>query len=424
MYKRFQLKNGMRAVVVPREDTAAVTVLILYKVGSRYETKSLNGVSHFLEHLMFKGTKKRPNTLAISKELDSVGAEFNAFTGKDHTGYYIKVAAPKIGLALDMLSDMLYRSKFDAKELDRERGVIKEEIRMYEDNPLMYIGDIFESAMFSGSTLGWNIAGSEKTVDTMQREKMLAYKNHFYQPHNAVLAIGGKITDDIEKQVEQYFGNKNTIQKKLRTYKPFTVDQKNPRVKCLYRDTNQTQVMLGWPAFGYTSSQLPALQLLSTIMGGNMSSRLFIRVRERKGLCYLIRAGMTVYEDRGNFEVHAGLDSKRIIPALELILKELYQVREKGVTAAELKKAKQYYAGKMILALEDSSALAEWFAKQALLTKKVLTPEQKMKQLEKVTLADIQEVAKKVMIPARLTLAMIGPYKNTKPFKKLIAVAK
>jgi len=374
---------------------------------------------------MFKGTERRPNTLAISKELDSVGAEYNAFTGKDHTGYYIKIAAEKADLAMDMLSDMLHHSKFDAKELNRERGVIKEEIRMYEDNPLMYIDDIFESALYRGSTLGWNIAGSEKTVDTMPRERMLAYKNEFYRPENAVVALGGKIPDDIGERMEIYFGIAKKSGKRHRSpfYRNFRVTQKSPHVVLLYRDVNQTQIMLGWPAFKNTDPKYPALQLLSTVVGGNMSSRLFIRVRERKGLCYMIRATAGAYEDTGSFEVQAGLDSARVFPALELILKELYAIADKGITAAELKKAQQYYAGKTVLALEDSSALAQWFANQELLTGKVLTPEQKMKQLEKVTLADVQAVAKKVMHPSRLTLAAIGPFKDKKPFEELVATA-
>ncbi len=417
MFKEITFKNKAKLLLIPFKDTKAVTVLFLFGVGSRNESLEINGASHFIEHLMFKGTKKRPTTLDISRALDRVGAEFNAMTSKDYTGYYIKINYENIDLAVDILSDMLLNSKFDAKEINRERGVIVEEINMYHDNPLMFIESIFEEVVYEGNTLGWEIAGPEEVIKNITRQQLLDYKSSFYRADNVVIAVAGKIDGRVRRLIEQKFIDKLEHSKApIKTFSPFVDTQLEPRLKLHFRDTKQVQLALGFPSFGYEDPRIYALHLLSIILGGNMSSRLFISVRERRGLAYFVRCYPNYYQDTGNLFIQSGLDTSRIDEALSVIIAELKKVKAKGVTAKELHDAKEFLRGKVILSLEDSSALAEYFAKQRLLTGRILTPEQKMKKYDEVTLSDIKKLAQNIFQKQKLNLAIIGPFKDEKRF--------
>ncbi|HUT22300.1 MAG TPA: pitrilysin family protein [Candidatus Bipolaricaulota bacterium] len=419
-YEEYKLKNGAKLILVPSNETKAVSVMAIFGVGSRYESEKINGASHFIEHLMFKGTEKRPNTLAISKELDSVGAEFNAMTAKDWTAYYIKIDSEKIDLAVDVLSDMLLNSKFDENEINRERGVIVEEINMYEDNPLMYIEDLLEQCIFDGNPLGWQISGPREVIKTVSRQELLDYKNAFYQPNNLVIAVSGKFPDDIKEKIEKAFSFEATSQEPPE-FSKFVFDQTEPKLMIKKQATEQVQLAFGFPGFPYGDDRVFALYLLAIILGGNMSSRLFINIRERKGLCYFIRSYINIYKDTGNLIVQAGLDKNRIKEAISLILDELKKIRDGRVTEDELKDAKQFLRGKVILHLEDSSEAAEWFAKQAALTGEILTPEQKFALFDKVTVEDVEKVAKEVLLKRFLNLALIGPFdEGGEDFKKLL----
>ncbi len=420
MHKKEILNNGTRVILTPLNETKAATVLVLFKVGSRYETKNIAGVSHFIEHMMFKGTARRPNTLAISRELDGYGAEFNAYTGKDHTGYYIKIAHEHLAKALDMLSDMLFNSKFDEKELQREKGVIIEEINMYEDNPLMYIEDLFEKTMFHGNTLGEDIAGSRVTVSNMSRKDMLAYKNKYYAPNGTVVCVAGKIDEKALGMVKRYFGAKKRSGAKY-IFKKFG-KLSGAKISLHYKETEQVHLALGFLGYGYGHKDIYALQVASAILGGSMSSRLFISVRERRGLAYFVRSSVNAYEDTGALMIQAGLDKTKIDGAISLILKECKRIKEKGVTPAELKKAKEYLRGKAILNLEDSSVLADWYAKQEILTEKMLSPEEKFAKIFAVSEDDIKNVLNNVIKESKLRMALIGPFKDKKRFEKLLKI--
>lgn len=420
--------NGLRVVTLPNKATKAATVFVFFGVGSRYETKDINGASHFLEHLFFKGTKKRPTTLDISKELDSVGAEFNAMTSKDWTGYYIKTDSTKIELSMDVLSDMLYNSKFENKEINKERGVIIEEINMYQDNPLMYLEDVLEQVVFKGSTLGWEIAGPRKVIREVSRKKLLDYKETYYVPSNIVIGVAGNVSKtQVALLVKKYFKTEKPVGKpgvmpEETRYKPFVSKQHAPQVKVHYKKTEQVQLGLGFPGYGYFDDRSYALYLLAMILGGSMSSRLFISVRERRGLAYSIRSHTSVYQDTGAILFLAGLDKKRVDEAIKVILSELRKVKRSGVTAAELKQAKDHLRGNLVLRLEDSSSLASWYAKQQLLENRMMTPEQKLKKFDAVTVKDIQNVAKEAFQKDLLNLAVIGPYKNAKHFDSLLSL--
>ncbi len=418
--RKFKLRNGTRVLFAPMRGTQAVTVLILFPIGSRYETPAINGSSHFLEHLFFKGTERRPTTLDVSKELDGLGAEYNAFTGKSYTGYYVKVSADKLPQALDMLSDMLYHSRFEPKEIERERGVVVEEINMYEDNPMMLIDELFETLLFRGSTLAMSIAGPRRVIRTVTRRQLMAYKAKFYNPHNLLLTVAGKVNErQAAALVRRSFANDHGPRRRP-PFQPFRLTQRVPAVLVKHRETEQVQVAFGFPGLSLFDRDLPALSILTTILGGNMSSRLFIRIRERQGLCYFIRAEADHYADTGTFLVRAGLEKTRLDEALRKIWDELRNVRDEGVTAEELQRAKDYVRGKLTLHLEDSENIADWVGKQQLLQGRVETPAEKIAKLRRVTASDVRRVAQRLIQKPRLNLALIGPYRTTANFRRLI----
>lgn len=416
MHKKQTLKNGIRLVTSPLKETQTASLLVLVKVGSRQEAKPIQGISHFVEHMMFKGTKKRPTTLDLSKELDGIGAEYNAYTGKDVTGYYIKSDSRHLSLAIDMLSDMLLNSKFEAKELEKEKGVIVEEINMYEDNPMMFVEEMLEGMVFSGSQLGHQIAGSRETVKAVTRASMVKYKTAYYNGSNMVVALAGKFNDQHLREIKAKFaikkGAKSKIEKSVSA-------QKSPKVKVKFKETEQVQLALGFPAFSQNDKRIYALQLMSVILGGNMSSRLFINIREKNGLCYFIRSWPNLYEDRGMMVIQAGLDKARIDFAIEAIKNELDKIKA-DVTPEELKRAKEFIAGKMALDLEDSMSIAQYYGNLELMNKPLIAPAEKLKKIMAVKAEEIKAVAEEIFVISRANLAIIGPLKDKARFEKLL----
>lgn len=419
MYQKIKLNNGIRVVLVPDEHTKAATVFVMFRVGSRYEDKKYNGVSHFIEHMMFKGTKRRPTTESISRELDSVGADYNAMTGKDFTGYYVKIDSRHFPLALDIVHDMVYNSRFEDKELRQERKVIMEEIHMYHDNPMRRIDDMIEEVMFSGSSLGWDIAGDKKSMDAITRKAMLNYKNAYYTPERTIVVVSGNIGADAKQMIAGLFGSAPK-KKKGKNFPAYAAKRSKLRVAIEYKEVDQVQLALGFPAYAHDDPRLPALGVLANILGGTMSSRLFIQIRERKGLAYFVRASVDPYEDTGAFMIRAGLTKGRIDEAIKAICAELAKTRDKGVTAAELARAKENIRGRIVLELEDSSDLAAFFGKQELYTGKIKTPEEKFEEINAVTATDVLAVAKDMISADKASLALIGPFKDDKRFANLV----
>jgi predicted Zn-dependent peptidase len=426
MSKPFKLKNGMRVHLAEFKGTQAVTALVLCRVGSRNEEKKISGASHFIEHLMFKGTKKRPTTLDISRALDGVGAEYNAYTGKNLTGYYIRIDSAHTDLAVEMLHDMLFHSKFDIKELNRERGVVIEEINMYRDNPMMHVEDLLEQLVFEGNTLGWEIAGTHKTMKAMTRKDILAFRDEFYVPSRMVVAIAGKIPKNIKPLLNKTFGSVKEAKKEPREFVKFggVTESKKPRASVQYKKTEQMQVAIGFESFGSQDKRNNALKLLSVILGGTMSSRLFISVRERKGLAYLIRSTNSAYDETGVFTIHAGLDKDRLKLAMKTIMQEVRKIKKDLVTTEELKQAKDHVRGQIMLQLENSSARASWYGRGELFHKKVKTPEEFIEKLSKVTKAQIRDAAREIFDEKKMRLAAIGPYKNEEAFLKAAGLIK
>lgn len=410
-------------ILKPLKETQAITVLVLIKTGSRYETNKNQGTAHFIEHLLFKGTKKRPNSLAITKELDGVGAEYNAFTAKDRTGFYIKIAKEHLELALDILSDMLFNSKFDAKEIKKERGVILEEINMYFDNPLMFIDSLLESSVYQGHDLGRLVSGRKEVVRKISRTEILKFYKKYYIPKDLIIGLSGNFNKKSSVNlIKKYFKITNfDIKNNFRVFKS---KQTKPRVVIYNKSTDQVQTAIGFKGVSYKDNDFYSLKLLSLILGGNMSSRLFLKIREQMGLCYYIRSNSESYQDTGILSITAGLDKLRIKYALKAIFLELDKLKSKKVTNIELKRAKEFIKGKLILKLEDSANVVDWYCEQLLLQNTKLNSEQILKRFNKVTINDIFKVANKILKKETVNLAIIGSFKNRdkQRFKSIINI--
>ena len=417
------LNNKLSVITVPTKGTDTVTVMLWVPVGSRHETPKINGISHFLEHLMFKGTKKRPSTLELTKQLDAVGAEYNAFTSKDTTSYYIKVAANQLELALDLFSDMIFESLFDPAEIDRERGVIIEELNMYEDNPLMHVDTLFESSVFNAKhPLGYDIGGHKANIRSLPRQAFIDYKKAHYSPAAMHLVIAGNLDKRWKQWVKQYF-SKYSAGKSASKYALFKPYQKQLQFNHKYKDTQQTQIAMGVLGAGMKHAQeLATLNMLSTILGGSMSSRLFISIRERQGLCYVIHSQAEAYIDTGTLMIQAGVDNKKVEPALVAITEELYKLKHEDVTTEELKNAKTSIAGHLALRMEDSAAVAGFYGKQSVLMGTLHNPKQKLQRLNAVTKTDIRRLANLLLHLRYLNIASIGPQTNLQPIQSKLSL--
>lgn len=421
MYKISKLSNKINLITVPVKGTRATTVLVLVPVGSRYEHKKISGTSHFVEHLMFKGTHKRPTAQDISRVLDATGAEYNAFTSKDYTGYYVKIDSAKQEVAFDLMSDMLFNSKFDEQEIEKEKGVIVEELRMYDDNPTMGIGNVYDQLVFGDCPLGWDEGGSKESVRGVSRQELWDYYQSAYKGANMVLVVAGNISKKLKKHL-QYFVHseiKKNISKKTITkndYKKFVwpkgVLPIEKRIEVKEKKLDQSHVILGFPGLALGHPDRYALVVLLNILGGGMSSRLFVEVREKRGLAYMVRAGSSNYRDVGTAYIQAGLDPSRLPDAVAVIKEELKKICDELVSAKELIDAKTSISGRMTLGMEDSSAQAEWYAKQFWFANKIETFEQVLQKINKVTPKDVQRIAKKIFDWKQIRVAAIGPLKK------------
>lgn len=421
MFKKITLKNGLRIITVPQTNTEASTVLALIGTGSKYEKKEISGISHFLEHLFFKGTKKRPTPLSVAEPLDKIGGVFNAFTGEDYTGYYAKVAAGQFDLALGWVSDIYLNSIFPQKEIEKERSVIVEEINMYLDTPLIYIGEVWKKLLYGDQPAGWDIAGSKESVSKISRSQILGYRKSQYVASNTVLCLAGRIEEDcaIEKAKSYFLGILNSDP----AQKPKVAEgQKSPACLLLSKQTDQTHFCLGVRAYNLFHPQRYVPDLIAAILGGMMSSRLFREVREKLGLAYYVKTDSDQDPETGFLVTRAGVDSKRVEKAITAVLKEYKMISRKKVPFSELKKAKENLKGKMALSLESSDAKAFFYAGQELLEKKILTPKEIFKAIDKVSVSDILKVADDIFQPENLNLALIGPFKKKEEekFRKLL----
>lgn len=414
-----KLKNNLRIVSTHMSGVESVTVMVLVKSGSRYETKEKNGVAHFAEHMFFKGTQRRPSALEISSLIDGIGGEFNAFTSKEFTGYYIKAAKDHLELCLDVVSDMLLNSLFSQEEIDREVNVIIEELRMYLDTPMRYVPEVYDSLLYGDQPLGWDTVGTIESLKNIQREDFFQYIEDFYKPGNMVVTISGGASAEKSKDlVGKFLGELK--EKKTKGFDKVKVQQKAPGVKIFYKDSEQAHLCLGVRSYPIGHPNRYKLGVLNTILGSSMSSRLFIQLRERRGLAYYVRSGTEEYHDAGSLAAQAGVEPKNIEEAVKVILAEYKKLADEIVSEVELKKAKDYLKGKFVLELEDSREVSNLFGLQELLEEKIRTPEQIIKNIEKVTAQDIQKVAKDIFVNQGLNLAIVGPFKSEEKFEKIL----
>ncbi|MFC1655452.1 M16 family metallopeptidase [Patescibacteria group bacterium] len=419
MHKKDILPSGLRLITENLKSTKAVTVLILAGAGSRYETKGINGISHFLEHMFFKGAEKYKNTREVSEAIDGIGGDFNAFTGKEYAGYYVKVSSDHVERAMDVLSDMLLHAKFDTKEIDKERGVIMEEYNMYQDTPMYQIGWDFERLVFGDQPLGWDQIGTPEFIQSVTHEQFVNYKKDLYSPDNIVLTLAGDIDDKTAADLTQkYFAFSND--KKAFDFKGLEPHEGGDLVYLHEKSTEQAHVIVGVPSYRETHIDHWAEKLLGIILGGNMSSRMFLSVREARGLCYYIRTATDNFVDTGILSTGAGVQVKRIDEAISAILAEYEKIRKEKVSPEELEKAKNFMKGKMVLRLEDSEEIAHLMGKYELLHGEIMRPEEIMKELDAVTVEDIQRVAQDLLKPENMRVAVIGPYDNKGQFEKLL----
>ncbi len=421
MFKKTTLKNGLRVITVPMKNANSVTVLILVGTGSKYETKDINGISHFLEHMFFKGTKKRPTTLKISETLDMIGGQYNAFTSKEITGFWAKVDKKHTDIALDWISDMFLNSKFDSEELEREKGVVIEELNMYLDTPTAYVSELFEDLLYGDQPAGWRIIGEKQNILNYNREKLIDYYKNHYATGNTVVCVAGDINSkQIEEKLNKYFG-KNNLHKALPKI-AVKEAQTKPKALLHYKKTDQTHFCLGVRAYDMHDKRKYALSLIAIILGGNMSSRLFISVRERHGLGYYIHTSVDTTTDTGYLVTQAGIKNDSLEKAIGLVLAEYKDLKNKKITERELRKAKDYIRGSTSLSLDGSDAQASFYAGQEVMGEKLLTPEEKLKMIDKVTVNDIKKVAEDIFKNERLNLSVIGPFdkKNRQRFEDLL----
>lgn len=412
------LKNGLRVLLIDTESFPTVTALVMVGAGSRYERKDNNGIAHFFEHMAFKGSEKYKTSFEISSAIEGIGGLFNAFTSKDHTGYWIKATTEHTHTLLDVLSDMILHPLLKTEEIEREKGVIVEEINMYEDMPARKVGDIFEEVMYKGSPLGYDIAGTKETVTAFNRKTFTDYIAELYHPSNAtvVLAGGFGFAESGKPKAESYIAY---IEKRFGAWKnkkasvaaKYRDVQTKPVLYIKHKKTEQVHICIGFKAFAFTDKRKYALQVLAAVLGGGMSSRLFMQVRERRGLCYYISTGREMYKDTGSIVTQAGIrnDTKKIQEAINVILKEHMKIAQGDVTDEEIEKAKELLKGRYLLSLEDSMNIATMFGSKYILEGEVSDPKKVLENLKKVSKKEVIAVAQQIFAHSGLACAVIGP---------------
>jgi predicted Zn-dependent peptidase len=416
-FERHVLDNGLRVLTANLPYAQSVTCMVMLAAGSRYETAETNGIAHFSEHMFFKGTERRPSARQIAGEIDAIGGEFNAFTGKEYTGYYVKCAAEHRDIALDVLVDMLRNSRFDPDEIEREKGVIVEEMNMYFDTPRDYIGGVYEQLLYGDQPLGWDIIGRKETVRGAERAMFLDYLDRWYKPSRMVLGVAGRIGDDVLEHAQELFGDIGAGE----TGEPAPAEPySNGRVKVFTKQSDQAHVCLGVHSYPLEHPDRYSLQMVSTVLGGGMSSRLFTEVRERRGLAYYVFGMNHSYTDTGTLYTQAGVDINRIDEAVTTIAAELRKIAAEPVPAEELEKARSFSKGRFVLQLESPQGLIGYGLRKEVLEGRAPDPEEVLAGIDAVTAEDVQRVARDVISDDRLRLALIGPFEDAPHFDALL----
>jgi predicted Zn-dependent peptidase len=417
VFQRDTLDNGLRVLRADLPYAQSVAVMIMLAAGSRYETPDVSGIAHFSEHMFFKGTERRPTARDIAGEIDAIGGEFNAFTGKENTTYYVKCAAEHRDVALDVLVDMLRNSRFDESEIEREKGVIVEEMNMYYDTPRDYIGGVYEQLLWGDQPLGRDIIGTKETIRDATRDTFRGYLDRWYKPSRMVLGVAGRIGDGLLERAQELLGDLADEETgEPEPAAPYT----DGRIKVYTKASEQAHVILGVPSRPLDHPDRYPLQLLSTALGGGMSSRLFTEVRERRGLAYYVYGLNHSYTDAGTLYSQAGVDIARIDDAVATIATELRNIAAEPPAGEELEKARNFSKGRFVLQLETPQGLMMFGLRREVLEHRLPDPDEALSKLDAVTPEDVARVANDLLEPGRLRLAVIGPFDDASRFEPLL----
>ena len=419
MFNKITLDNGLRIITVPKQDSLAVTVLVLVEAGSKYEAKDINGISHFLEHMCFKGTEKRPRAIDIASELDGIGANYNAFTSLEYTGYYVKAEPKRFDVALDVVSDIYLNQTLAAEEINKERGVIIEEINMGEDLPMHKVWYLFLELLYGDQPAGWEVTGKKEVIQKITRDDFLKYKSEHYLAQSTIVVVAGQFSEsEAVEKVKQAFSQ---IKSSPKSGKEKTKEeQENPKTLVKFKETDQAHLVVGVRAFDVFDKRRYALEVLSDILGGGMSSRLFQKIRGEMGAAYYVHSSADLYTDHGYLAAACGIDKNKINEVTAAILEEFRKLAGKPVEQGELQRAKDHLTGGMMLSLETSDSLANFCGGQEVLTGKVTAPQELADKIQAVTSEEIMSVAQDIFKNDRLNLALIGPFKDKNEFDKLL----
>jgi predicted Zn-dependent peptidase len=417
-FERQTLPNGLRLLTAPMPQAQSVSCFVMLAAGSRYETRETNGIAHFSEHMFFKGTERRPTARDIAGEVDSIGGEFNAFTNKEYTGYYVRCAAEHRDVALDVIVDMLRHSRFDPAEIDREKGVIIEEMNMYYDTPRDFVDGVYEELVYGDHPLGWEIIGRKETVQGATRDTFLDYLGDWYKPSRMVVGVGGRIGDGLTERIEDLLGDLEDAP--TGSPPPALPLPEGARVKVPTKQSDQAHICLGVRSRPLADPSRYIVMVLTTVLGGGMSSRLFTEVRERRGLAYYIFATNYAYTDAGSLYAQGGVDINRIDEAVGTVVAELKNMAAAPVPQDELRKAKNFAKGRFVLQLESPHGLINYGLRREVLEGRAPEPEEVLTGIEAVTTEDVQQLAQELINDEAIRLAVIGPFDDPDRFEKLL----
>ncbi len=421
MYQKTTLDNGLRILTENMPHTRSVSLCIFVGTGSRYEDDAQAGISHFTEHLLFKGTSKRPTSKDISEGIEGVGGILNGGTDKEITIYWSKVAQHHFSTALDVLVDMLLNSTFDPKEIEKERHVIMEEIHMCRDVPAQQVDMLIDELLWYNHPLGREIAGTKESVAAITRNTMLDYLKSRYLPGNTVVAVAGNIrhreaVTDVKRVMGKWADSKLTGQ-----FLAYKEPKKVPQLRIENRDTEQTHLCLGLPGISLFDPRRFALNLLNVVLGEGMSSRLFAEVRDKLGLAYSISSFVDHFQDTGSMTVSAGVDAKNLQAAVKAIVEQLARLKE-PIPEPELTKAREMSKGRLLLRMEDSRSVAGWLGGQEILLRKIMTLDEAIAIIDALTAEELQQVARDIIKGNKLRMAVVGPIPEDEPLEELLKI--
>jgi len=416
MSSEIVLGNGLQIITKSISHVRSIAVGIWVDAGSRYEAPSLNGISHFIEHLMFKGTARR-TARQIAEALDEVGGQLNAFTTKEYTCYYARVLDEHFNLVIDVLNDMLFHSRFEVKDIDQERKVIIEEIKTYEDVPDELVHDLFTATIWPGHSLGRSVVGNQEVISNLSRQDIINFYQKYYVPGNIVIAVVGNFQPEIiiEKLEKTFGGLKGKTQPRS-----LVCPTAYSSVNCYFKDTELVHLCFGTQGLPFNDAKTYVFQLINIILGTGLSSRLFQEIREQRGLVYSIYSYPRAYRDTGLFGIYAGLSKENIATVITLIIKEIKKIQENGVSELELQRAKNHYRGNLLLSLESVIAQLGALGKSQLYLGRVISPEEVLEKINRVTREEIKEAANELLKTELFTLASIGPVNNGNALEKSI----